>query len=291
MAIGDRLAHRVALVTGGGGEIGAAICRRFAAEGAEVAIADLDPTKSEAAARAITASGGRAQALRVDVADEASAKGAVERTVAKFGRLTTLVNVAATVTPDGTVETLSLDDWNSAIAVNLTGAFVMCKYAVPELRRAGGGSIINIASQLGHLGVPLRSPYCTTKAALIHFTRILAMDHAVDKIRANTISPGFILTERSSRRSGGKAQARAVAGPRHLLNRPGEPEEIAAGAAYLASDDAAFVTATDLLIDGGYVAFKGRIDTDGRPAMFRRSWPLSRRGRPLFPTFLCKRRW
>ena len=159
MAIGDRLAHRVALVTGGGGEIGAAICRRFAAEGAEVAIADLDPTKSEAAARAITASGGRAQALQVDVADEASAKGAVERTVAKFGRLTTLVNVAATVTPDGTVETLPLDEWNKAIAINLTGAFVMCKYAVPELRRAGGGSIINIASQLGHLGVPLRSPY------------------------------------------------------------------------------------------------------------------------------------
>jgi NAD(P)-dependent dehydrogenase (short-subunit alcohol dehydrogenase family) len=211
--------------------------------------------------------GGRALALQVDVADEASAKEAVERTIAYFGRLTTLVNVAATVTPDGTVETLSLDDWNKAIAVNLTGAFVMCKYAVPELRRAGGGSITNIASQLGHLGVPLRSPYCTTKAALIHFTRILAMDHAADKIRANTISPGFILTERSSRRSGGKERARAAAGPRHLLNRPGEPEEIAAGAVYLASDEAAFVTATDLLIDGGYVAFKGSIDADGRPAM------------------------
>ena len=265
MTSGGRLARRVALVTGGGGEIGGAICRRFAAEGAEVAIADLDPAKSEAVARAIA--GGRALALEVDVADEASAKDAVERTVARFGRLTTLVNVAATVTPDGTVETLSLDDWNKAIAVNLTGAFVMCKYAVPALRRAGGGSIINIASQLGHLGVPLRSPYCTTKAALIHFTRILAMDHAVDKIRANTISPGFILTERSSRRSGGKERARAVAGPRHLLNRPGEPEEIAAGAVYLASDDAAFVTATDLLIDGGYIAFKGRIDADGRPAM------------------------
>jgi NAD(P)-dependent dehydrogenase (short-subunit alcohol dehydrogenase family) len=93
------------------------------------------------------------------------------------------------------------------------------------------------------------------------------MDHAVDKIRANTISPGFILTERSSRRSGGKERARAVAGPRHLLNRPGEPEEIAAGAVYLASDDAAFVTATDLLIDGGYIAFKGRVEADGRPAM------------------------
>jgi len=267
MAIGDRLAHRVALVAGGGGEIGAAICRRFAAEGAEVAIADLDPTKSEAAARAITASGGRAQALQVDVADEASAKGAVERTVAKFGRLTTLVNVAATVTPDGTVETLSLDDWNSAIAVNLTGAFVMCKYAVPELRRAGGGSIINIASQLGHLGVALRSPYCTTKAALIHFTRILAMDHAGDNIRANTISPGFILTERSSARSGGKAKAKLRMGPTHLTNRPGEPDEIAAGAAYLASDDASFVTATDLLIDGGYIAFKGRIGPEGVPIL------------------------
>jgi NAD(P)-dependent dehydrogenase (short-subunit alcohol dehydrogenase family) len=265
MARGGRLAQRVALVTGGGGEIGGAICRRFAAEGAEVAIADLDPAKSAAVARTIAGSG--ALALQVDVADEASAKDAVERTIARFGRLTTLVNVAATVTPDGTVETLSLDDWNKAIAVNLTGAFVMCKYAVPELRHAGGGSIINIASQLGHLGAPLRSPYCTTKAALIHFTRILAMDHAVDKIRANTISPGFILTERSSRRSGGKEQARAVAGPRHLLNRPGEPEEIAAGAIYLASDEAAFVTATDLLIDGGYIAFKGRIEADGRPAM------------------------
>jgi NAD(P)-dependent dehydrogenase (short-subunit alcohol dehydrogenase family) len=267
MATAGRLGQRVALVTGGGGEIGGAICRRFADEGAEVAVADLVHDKSEAVARAIAASGGRVLPLHVDVTSEASAKDAVARTIAQFGKLTTLVNVAATITPDGTVETLSLADWNDAIAVNLTGAFIMCKYAVPELRRAGGGSIINIASQLGHLGVPLRSPYCTTKAALIHFTRILAMDHAADKIRANTISPGFILTERSSRRSGGKEKARAAAGPRHLLNRPGEPDEIAAGAAYLASDDAAFVTATDLLIDGGYIAFKGRIGGDGRPVM------------------------
>src|SRR5215813_3863695 len=267
MTSGGRLAQRVALVTGGGGEIGGAICRRFAAEGAEVAIADLDQAKSEAVARAIGGSGGRALALQVDVADEASAKDAVERTIATFGRLTTLVNVAATVTPDGTVETLSLDDWNKAIAVNLTGAFLMCKFGVPELRRAGGGSIINIASQLGHLGVALRSPYCTTKAALIHFTRILAMDHAADNIRANTISPGFILTERSSARSGGKEKAKLRMGPTHLTNRAGEPDEIAAGAAYLASDDASFVTATDLLIDGGYVAFKGRIGADGRPAL------------------------
>jgi NAD(P)-dependent dehydrogenase (short-subunit alcohol dehydrogenase family) len=260
-----RLDGRVALVTGGGGEIGGAISRLFAAEGAEVAIGDLDPAKAESVARGIVNNGGHAHALQVDVANEASAELAVSRAIAAFGKLTTLVNVAATVTPDGTVETLTLTQWNEAIGVNLTGAFLMCKFGVPEMRRAGGGSIINIASQLGHLGVPLRSPYCTTKAALIHFTRILAMDHAVDNIRANTISPGFILTERSSRRTGGKEKARAINGPRHLLNRPGEPEEIAAGALYLASDDASFVTATDLLIDGGYVAFKGKIGPEGRP--------------------------
>ena len=262
-----RLAERVALITGGGGEIGSAIARRFAQEGAKVAIADLDLSKSQAAAHAITASGGQAHALMVDVSDEGSAEAAVARTIDAFGRLTTLVNVAAAMTPDGTVESLTPAQWNHAIGVNLTGAFLMCKYTVPQMRRSGGGCIINIASQLGHLGVPLRSPYCTTKAALLHFTRILAMDHAVDHIRANTISPGFILTERSSRSSGGKEKARVRMGPQHLLNRPGEPEEIAAGAAYLASDDAAFVTATDLLIDGGYVAFKGKLGPNGLPTL------------------------
>jgi NAD(P)-dependent dehydrogenase (short-subunit alcohol dehydrogenase family) len=265
MAAKQRLAGRVALIVGGGGEIGGAIARLFAAEGAQVAVADLDPQKAATVVRAIAEGGGRAHALGVDVADEASAKDAVARAVEAFGKLTTLVNAAATVTPDGTVETLTLDQWTKAIAVNLTGVFLMCKFAVPELRRAGGGSIVNIASQLGHLGVPLRSPYCTTKAALIHLTRILAMDHAADNIRANTISPGFIVTERSSARSGGKEQARIVNGPRHLLNRPGEPEEIAAGALYLASEESSFVTATDLLIDGGYIAFKGRIGAEGRP--------------------------
>jgi NAD(P)-dependent dehydrogenase (short-subunit alcohol dehydrogenase family) len=265
MALASRLKGRVALVAGGGGEIGGAIARLFAAEGAQVVVADLDRQKAETVARAIRDNGGESQALAVDVASESSAKDAVAGAIAAYGKLTTLVNVAATITPDGTVETLTLEQWNDAIAVNLTGAFVMCKFAVPELRRAGGGSIINIASQLGHLGVPRRAPYCTTKAALIHFTRILAMDHAADHIRANTISPGFILTERSSARSGGKAKARVVNGPRHLLNRPGEPEEIAAGALYLASDESSFVTATDLLIDGGYIAFKGSIGAEGRP--------------------------
>ena len=149
-----RLEGRVALITGGGGEIGSAIARRFAAEGAAVAVADLEPAKAEATARSVVEAGGRATGFAVDVANESSADEAVKRAIAAFGRLTTLVNVAAAITPDGTVETLSLAEWNHALSVNLTGAFLMCKYAVPELRRAGGGSIINIASQLGHLGDP-----------------------------------------------------------------------------------------------------------------------------------------
>jgi NAD(P)-dependent dehydrogenase (short-subunit alcohol dehydrogenase family) len=262
-----RMDGHVALITGGGGEIGTAIALRLAQEGALVTVADLDPAKADTTAQRVIAAGGQATATGVDVSRPESCEAAVETAVSSFGRLTMLVNVAAAVTPDGTVETLTLEQWNTAIGVNLTGAFLMCKYAIPKMRAAGGGSIVNIASQLGHLGVQYRSPYCTTKAALIHFTRILAMDHAVDNIRANTVSPGPILTERSSRRVGGKDKARAINGPRQLLNRPGEPEEVAAGVAYLASSDASFVTGTDLLIDGGYVTFKGRMNADGKTAM------------------------
>lgn len=259
-----KLAGRVALITGGGGEIGGATAVRFAREGASVVVADLEPRKAEAIAQAIAAEGGKAIAIGLDIAEPRSAEAAVAQAVATFGRLTTLINVAAApVSPPATVEAMPLADWSKEVTVNLTGTFLMCKYAVPELRRAGGGTIVTIASQLGHLGVPERAAYCTTKAALIHFTRILAMDHAKDRIRANSISPGFILTERSSAGSGGKENARRVMGPKHLLNRPGMPEEIAAGALYLASDESAFVTGTDLLIDGGYVVFKGEVGPTG----------------------------
>ena len=259
-----KLAGGIALVTGGGGEIGGAIARRFAREGASVAVADIVLEKAQAVAQSIAAQGGKAVALQVDIADAASAQESVAQTVAAFGRLTALINVAAApVSAQGTVETMPLADWSKEVGINLTGTFLMCKYAVPELRKAGGGAIVVIASQLGHLGVPERAAYCTTKAALLHFTRILAMDHARDGIRANSISPGFILTDRSSAGSGGKENARKVMGPKHLLNRPGMPAEIAAGAVYLASDESSFVTGTDLLIDGGYVAFKGEVDPHG----------------------------
>ncbi len=262
-----RLDGHVALITGGGGEIGSAIAMRMALEGASIVLGDLSGEKAEATRDRAIAAGGRAAAVHLDVASPESCEASVASAVAAFGKLTTLVNVAATSTPDGTVETLSLAQWNAAFSVNLTSVFLMCKHGVPELRKAGGGSIINIASQLGHVGIQRRAPYCTTKAAMIFLTKILAQDHAPDNIRVNSISPGVILTERSSKRVGGKDNARRLNGPRHLLNRPGEPEEIAAGAAFLASGDASFITGTDLLIDGGYVTFKGRMLSDGTTKM------------------------
>jgi NAD(P)-dependent dehydrogenase (short-subunit alcohol dehydrogenase family) len=254
------LAGRVALVTGGGGEIGGAIARRFAGEGAAVLVADLRLDAAQTVASAIVQSGGRAVATELDVARADQTGRAVAKAVAEFGKLTTLVNVAATVTPDGTVETLSLDDWNNALAVNLTGAFLMCKYAIPEIRRAGGGTVINIASQHGQIAVAKRSPYATSKAALIQLTRCLAVDHAGDHIRCNSLSPGGVDTARVLRRfNNDRAAANRARGPDYLLGRVGRVEEIAAGALFLASEESSFMTGADLLLDGGYLAFKGAV--------------------------------
>ncbi len=254
---GKKLTGRVALITGGGGEIASAIALRFAEEGADVVVGDVRLDAAEATARAITQNGGRAAALLLDVANPDSCRAAIEATVERFGKLTTLVNVAAAVTPDATVENTSLEDWNLALSVNLTGPFLMSKYAVPKMRAAGGGSIINIASQLGQIGVPKRSPYSTTKAALIRFTTCLACDHADDGIRVNSLSPGAIDTARSLRRFGTREVANKARGPLYLLRRTGTVDEIASGAVFLASDESSFMTGADLLIDGGYLAFKG----------------------------------
>jgi NAD(P)-dependent dehydrogenase (short-subunit alcohol dehydrogenase family) len=221
-------------------------------------VAELRADKAEAVAMEIVRAGGEAVPVPCDVARPSDAEGAVREAVRRFGKLTTLVNVAATVTPDGTVETLTLEDWNDALAVNLTGPFLMCKYAVPRMREAGGGTIVNIASQLGHVGVAERAPYSSSKAALIQFTKCLAIDHAPDNIRVNSLSPGSIDTARTLRRYGGDREAANRArGPLHLLGRTGRPDEIAAGALFLASEESSFMTGADLLLDGGYLAFKG----------------------------------
>jgi NAD(P)-dependent dehydrogenase (short-subunit alcohol dehydrogenase family) len=240
--LSGRLVGRVALVTGARGGIGAAIARRFAEQGALVAGADIAP-------------GVEAElALHCDVSDPAQAEAAVAATVAKFGALHILVNNAAAFVPDNTAETIPLEDWNRAMAVNLTGPMLMSRYAIPAMRAAGGGSIIHMASQLGHVGREGRFWYCTAKAALVHMATCMAIDHAKDGIRVNSLSPGPIATDRTLGRIGGEERALAFYGPLTLTGRQGTPEEIADAALFLASDESRYMTGTDLLVDGGYNA-------------------------------------
>jgi len=255
---GNALEGHVALITGGGGEIGGAIAHRFASEGASVLVADLREEAAVATAAAIDGLGGQALGIRLDIQDDEAVRAAIDTCIHRFGKLTSLVNTAAAVTPDSTIEMLDPAEWSKALAVNLTGAFLTCKYAIPHLRIAGGGTIVNIASQLAYVGPPGRAAYSTTKAALIQFTKCLAVDHAADGIRANTLSPGAVDTLRTMRRYGSREEANRARGPNHLLGRTGRVEEIAAGALFLASEQSSFMTGTDLLIDGGYLAFKGR---------------------------------
>jgi NAD(P)-dependent dehydrogenase (short-subunit alcohol dehydrogenase family) len=254
---------RVALVTGGGGEIGGATARLFAREGAHLAICDVRPEAAEATAADIRNAGGEAIAIAGDVSKPETAKRAVDETVAAFGKITTYVNTPAAVTPDSLVEDLSFELWNEALAVNLSAAFLMAKYAIPHIRAAGGGAMVLVASQLGQIGVPLRSPYSTTKAALIQFAKCLAVDHAKDNIRVNSISPGSINTARTLRRFGTREAGNRIRGPAHLLGRTGEAHEIAEGCLFLVSDKSSFMTGADLLVDGGYLAFKGMHRPEG----------------------------
>ncbi len=260
MSDNGKLAGRVALVTGAGGAIGGATAALFASQGARVLVADNRADAADETVADIEAAGGRALAYGMDVSDPLEAEAAVARAVEEFSALHILVNVAAAVTPDASVEDMELDDWNQAFAVNLTGPMLMCKYAIPRIRDAGGGAIVNIASQLGFVGTPLRTAYCTTKAGLHHFTRILAQEVAADGIRVNSVSPGVINTPRIMRRWDSEADLQEGRGPSHMLNRVGRREEVARAVLYLASDDSSFTTATDILVDGGYIALKGRMD-------------------------------
>ncbi len=247
-----RLEGKSAFITGAGGGIGGAIARRFAAEGAAVACADLDSGAAERTAAAIAQAGGRAIALACDVADARQVAAAMERAAAGFPPLTVLVNTAADDDPMGDTVELDEKDWNHALAVNLTGVFLVAKYGIPKLRQAGGGSIVIVASQLGQVAVPRRPAYVTSKAALIQLARSMALDHAKENIRVNTVSPGAIETNQLLKRLKTIDAVRAALVPLHPIGRLGRPEEIANGALFLASDEASFMTGADLVIDGGY---------------------------------------
>lgn len=234
----SRLKGKVAIVTGAAGDIGKAIALRFREEGAKVLGVDIALPGEE----------------HCDVSDAVSAAAAVKRVEERFGALHVLVNNAAIVSPYVPVHELDEKAWRHALDVNLTGAFLMSKYAVPAMIRAGSGSIIHMASQMGHVGAPGRAAYGVTKAALIQLARIMALDHGAQGIRVNSLSPGAVMTSRVVSRYGSPEAVRAALESRYPIGRIGTVEDVALAATYLASDEASFVTGTDFLVDGGYTA-------------------------------------
>ncbi len=227
------------------------MARQFRDHGARLALMDVNADAVHNRAEEIGAS---AVGIVMDVSDPDSVSNACEQATGHLQGVDVLINNAATFTPMATVTELTPEQWNQAIAVNLTGAFLMCQAIIPMMQRAGKGVIINVASQLGSVASTGRAPYCAAKGALIQLTKVLALDHAKDGIRVNSLSPGAVLTNRLVKTFGSADQALTALEPKHPLGRLGQPEEIAKAAMFLASDDSSFMTGSDMLVDGGYNA-------------------------------------
>ena len=233
--------------------MGAAEARLFAAEGAMVAIGDVLEEEGRRVAAQIGEAGGKAIFLALDVTSESQWQDAIAATVAEFGKLDILVNNAG-IGGHGTVENTTVADWDRGMDINAKGVFLGTKSAIPELRRAGGGSIINISSQLGLVGVDNSSPqYQASKGAVRLLTKSTAIQYAGEGIRANSVHPGPIVTPMTE---AGRAdpERNELTLSRIPLGRHGEPGDVAYGVLFLASDESSFMTGSELVIDGGWTA-------------------------------------
>jgi 2-keto-3-deoxy-L-fuconate dehydrogenase len=255
-----RLDGKIALVTGAGSGIGREIALLYARQGAQVIVADLNTDAAESVRAEIATQGGAATNQALDVADEVQVRAAIGATVQRYGRLDILVNNAGISHVGNLLET-SVEDWERVMAVNVRGVFLCSKHAVAQMlaQQPQGGVIINIASVAGMIAVDRRFPYGTSKGAVISRTRSIAIDFATQGIRANAICPGTVHTPfvegylaRNFPDTGDEVRQQLHA--RQPIGRMGRPEEIASAALYLASDEAAFVTGSALVIDGGWTA-------------------------------------
>jgi NAD(P)-dependent dehydrogenase (short-subunit alcohol dehydrogenase family) len=246
-----RLPGKVTVVTGAGSGIGRATARLFAREGARVLATDVDGAAAEETAREAA---GEVAAMEVDVRDESAVAALFERSAALYGDgLDVLANVAGTQSITNALET-TLDDWNDTFAVNARGVFLCCKHAIPLMQVSGGGAIVNLASVAGLVGFRKRVAYCASKGAVIAFTRALALDHIGDGIRVNAVCPGTVDTPWVNRliAEAGDTMEGLVA--RQPMGRLATADEIAYAVLYASSDEAAFMTGSALVIDGGITA-------------------------------------
>lgn len=251
-----RLADKVAIVTGGASGIGAATCRVFAEEAAQVVLVDIQETLGRKLAQDIQGSGGTIEFFRADMGVSDEIRAMIRFAVQRFGRLDILVNNAAVESPKAEVDTTE-EEWDHIMNVNVKGVFVATKHAIPEMKKNGGGSIINISSAYGIIGSTGFAAYHASKGAVRLFTKATAVAHAREGIRANSIHPGAVdtplLREAISRTADPKAVEELFA-QSQPIGRLGKPEEIAFGCLYLASDESKFCIGTELSIDGGMVA-------------------------------------
>jgi len=246
-----RVDGKVCIVTGGATGIGEATAELFAEEGARVAILDRDAAGSAVASRLTGA-----RFYQTDIAKEDDVKAAMARTEADFGRIDVLVNNAAVFVLKGL--DASVEDWHRSLDVNVIGTSLCTRYASESMKKRGGGAIVNLSSISGFVAQPEFLAYSATKAALVNMTRCMALDLAPHGIRVNCVCPGTIRTAATDRHmeQTGETEEEFLAenAPMHLLNRVGTPREVAYAILFLASDEASFITATPLMVDGGYTA-------------------------------------
>ena len=253
----DRLKGKVAIVTGAALGLGKATATRMAEEGAAVAIFDILDEPGQALATELEGRGFKARYFHCDTSKEAEVKAAVDAAAAHFGRLDILVNNAGVSGANKPTHELTEAEWDFVQAINVKGVFFGTKHAIPHLKQAGAGSIINLSSIYGLVGAGDVPPYHASKGAVRLMSKNDALIYAPDKIRVNSIHPGFIWTpmvQHFTEETGDAQAARRATDALHPLGHIGEPDDIAWGCVYLASDEAKFVTGSELVIDGGYTA-------------------------------------